>query len=117
MVPCHDDAEDNFEDAIVRSLFARVARTTFRTAHALSSPAHNLLQSQEVLCEMAVKTTVRARVPALASADQTTFEHMSPYHNLGIHTATQSALQLLTGSVELLTGRVAPRHPAYLCRM
>ena len=24
MVPCHDDAEDSFEDAIVRSLFALV---------------------------------------------------------------------------------------------
>ena len=37
-------------------------------------------------------------------------------HNLHCNYCA-TTVQLLTGSVELLTGRVAPRHPAYLCRM
>ena len=60
---------------------------------------------QEPLCAMAVKTTVRARVPALASADPTKFEHMSPYHNLGIHIET-SPIETLPICVECGTSPI-----------
>ena len=96
MVPCHDDAEDGFEDAIVCSLSLRtcwLVQPFKQLTHGCAGPLPVAVAG--ALDAMAVKTTVRARVPALVSADPTQFEHMSPYHNLEIHI----------------------RHTAYLCRM